>query len=78
MTPNLRSTPLLSFPVNDVLPSNTDESNINHNFALIVSRRLVDHLKYFKQNYYDVVDRHNIIKHDLFLITDTRRCSIEG
>lgn len=57
-TPDLRSTPLLSIPVNTVLPSQTDESNILHNITILVSRELVQHLKYFEDNFSDVTVKH--------------------
>lgn len=63
-TPDLRSTPLLSIPVNTVLPSQTDESNILHNITILVSRELVQHLKYFEDNFSDVTVKH--IKHDYY------------
>lgn len=48
--PSLKNTPLLSVPVTDVLPSDSDHKNLMHNFALLVSRHLVDHLHHFKEN----------------------------
>ena len=71
ITPDLRRIPLVSIPVNDVLPSKTDESNLTHNFTLLVCRQLVDHLKYFRENYSDVVNRH--IKHDYYSLFTLRR-----
>ena len=62
--PNLRNTPLLSIPVHSVLPSITDEKSLLHNFTLLVGRLLVDHMKYFSENYGDVVTRH--IMHDYY------------
>ena len=64
VTPDLRNIPLLSIPVNKILPSNSDESSMTHNFAIIISRKLVDHLKYFRENYSDVTNRH--IKHEYY------------
>lgn len=59
-SPDLKAVPLLSIPVNDVLPSITDERNLYHNFTIIVSRVIVDHLRYFNC-YSDVVNRHTSI-----------------
>lgn len=57
-TPDLRNTPVLSLQVNEVLPSATDEQNMMHNFTLLVARQLCEHLKYFRENYSDVVSKH--------------------
>lgn len=62
-SPDLENIPLLTIPVNDVLPTVTDERNLYHNFAIIISRVLVDNLKYFNC-YSDVVTHH--IKHDFY------------
>ena len=62
--PDLKNVPLLSIPVNNVLPSDSDHQSLMHNFALLVSRHLVDHIRYFKENYSDIVIRH--IKHDYY------------
>uniref|UniRef100_A0A1X7TR30 DUF6589 domain-containing protein n=1 Tax=Amphimedon queenslandica TaxID=400682 RepID=A0A1X7TR30_AMPQE len=59
--PNLRNTNLLSIPVNEVLPSSADDQILKHNFTVLISRILVQHLQFFADNYNDVVDRH--IKH---------------
>ena len=63
-TPNLQNVPLLSIPVHNVLPSITDERNLLHNFTLLTSRLLVEHFKYFRENYSDVVGKH--IKHEFY------------
>ena len=62
--PNLQRVPLLSVPVTDILPSQTDEISIKHNFAILVSRQLVEHMKHFKENYSDVVQKHLV--HDYY------------
>lgn len=59
--PNLRNTNMLSIPVNEVLPSSADDQILKHNFTVLISRILVQHLQFFSDNYHDVVDRH--IKH---------------
>lgn len=60
-TPNLRNTSLISIPVDQVLPTASDEQTMKHNFSLLISRILVDHLKHFSEGYHDVTERH--IKH---------------
>ena len=62
--PNLTKVPLLSIPVNNVLPSNTDQKNLLHNFTLLTSRLLVENFKYFRENYSDAVQCH--IQHDFY------------
>ena len=68
--PDLRNVPLLSISVLSVIPSVTDEKNLLHNFALLVGRQLVDHMKYFAENYSDVVTRH--ITHDFYKEMSTK------
>jgi hypothetical protein len=62
--PNLCTTPIHSIPVTKVLPSLTDEINIKHNFTILVSRILVEHIPFFNENFNDVVQRH--ITHDYY------------
>lgn len=62
--PDLSSTPLLSIPVASILPSTTDTSTLLHNFTILISRELVNHMKFFRDNYSDVVTRH--ITHDYY------------
>ena len=62
--PDLRNKPLLSLDVQAVLPSVTDASNILHNFTLLVCRELVKYMRYFRENYADVVSHH--ITHDYY------------
>lgn len=62
--PDLRETPLLSIPVLSILPTVTDAANLSHNFALLIERKLVEHVRYFRENYSDVVTRH--IKHEFY------------
>ena len=62
--PNLRDTPLLSIPVAEVLPSETDAQCMKHNFTILVSKLLVQHLKYFREKYSDSIENH--IKHDFY------------
>ena len=47
-----------------VLPNAADKQNIMHNFTLLVARQLCDHLKYFRENYHDVVPKH--IEHQYY------------
>ena len=62
--PDFRNTPVLSIPVQNILPSAADEQNLMHNLAILTSWMLVDNLKYFNDNYFDVVNRH--IEHDFY------------
>ena len=59
-TPDIRK--LNSVVVADnMLPSRSDDQALKENFAKLVSRVLVEHLRYFKLSFEDVVDWH--IKH---------------
>ena len=60
VTPDIRK--LNSVVVADnMLPSRSDDQALKENFAKLVSRVLVEHLRYFKLSFEDVVDWH--IKH---------------
>lgn len=61
--PNMKDINLLSIPVDVVLPSFADQQAIKHNFTLLVSRILVEHLQYFKESYSDAIDRHIVHEH---------------
>lgn len=59
--PNISNVPLLSLNVLNVLPSKADHQGLLHNFAILVSRVLVEHMKYFRESYSNLVTTH--IKH---------------
>lgn len=57
--PDFTDTPLLSIPVS---ASSSDTSVLYHNFCILISRHLVSYMRYFTENYEDVVLKH--IPHD--------------